>query len=349
MPPEVLLGLSHERRVAEIRGEARDRGHAGVGREEERLREVVRPVERLGTGADGHDHAERARAERPTVVDGGLAVQHLAVVVTVGDVLGVRVVLAVVEVPSRDVVGVAVAVVVDAVATFNDEVLGIEVAVAVVVGCAREIEDVEPRVAVVLVARRAGRVGHHLGAVDVDLLDQLVGAVPPVVDAALDVPDDDVRPALAREVAAARGEPRPVRDVLPRGLERHARRAFLVLRDRILGGVDDAPEAVLPSLGRGVGVLGKGGHGGRRSQQPDDGRSEGARSHGADASPRAWQRSRTIRVLPRRRGEPHLIPGRISRLPIFVRRHPRVEQGSARCELGRFRLGEIVDPTSRAA
>src|SRR5207245_11324641 len=57
-------------------------------------------------------------------------------------------------------------------------------------------------------------------------------------------------------------------------------RAFLVLGDRILGGVDDGPEAVLPSLGRGVGVLGKGGQGGRRSEQPDDGRSEGARSHG---------------------------------------------------------------------
>src|SRR5438093_9529694 len=74
-----------------------------------------------------------------------------------------------------------------------------------------------------------------------------------------------------------------------------------------------------------------------------------ARVRMADASPRTWQRSRTIRALPRRRSEPHLIPGRISRLPIFVRRHPRVEQGSARCELGRFRLGEIVDPTSRAA
>ena len=285
MPPEVLLGLAHERRVAEVGGEARDRRGPGVGGEQECLREVVRPVEGLRAGADGHDHAERARAERPAVVDGGLAVQHLAVVVTVGDVLGVRVVLAVVEVPSRDVVGVAVAVVVDAVATFNDEVLGIEVAVAVVVGCAREIEDVEPWVAVVLVARRAGRVRHYLGAVDVDFLDQLVGAVPPVVDAALDVPDDDVRPALAREVAAARRESRPVRDVLPRRFERHAGRAFLVLRVRILGAIDDAPEAVLPSLGRRVGVLRKGGQGGGRSQQPDDGRSEGSRSHGRGCFP----------------------------------------------------------------
>jgi hypothetical protein len=196
-------------------------------------------------------------------------------VVAVGDVLRVRVVLAVVEIPAGDVVDVAVAVVVGAVRALDDEVLGVEVAVAVVIGRPGEVEDVEPRVAVRRVAARAHGLRHRLVGVDVDLLDELVGAVPPVVHAALDVGDDRVRAAEARERPAARRERRPVDDVLPGRLERHARRALLVLGERVLRRVDDAAEAVLPALGRRVAVgRERGPHHGAREHQPDGRRRE---------------------------------------------------------------------------
>jgi hypothetical protein len=80
---------------------------------------------------------------------------------------GGRVVLVVVEVPARDVVGVAVAVVVDAVGETDDDVLGIDQAVAVGIGRVGVVASVKDAVAL---ARRRLR---ELARVDVGLVREL--------------------------------------------------------------------------------------------------------------------------------------------------------------------------------
>jgi len=79
-------------------------------------------------------HTQRTRAQRAAVIDGCFTVQHLTVVVAVGDVLRMWVVLVVVEIPAGDVVGVAIAVIIDTVGALDDQVFGIEIAVTVVIG-----------------------------------------------------------------------------------------------------------------------------------------------------------------------------------------------------------------------
>ena len=107
---------------AEHRGGLPERGRRhvdhlrpGVHREDDRLGHAVGPVDRLVAHLDAQKPAAGAHAHAGEVVVGGAhELARLAVGVPVDGVVGLRVVGVAVEVPPRDVVGVAVFVIVEA-------------------------------------------------------------------------------------------------------------------------------------------------------------------------------------------------------------------------------------------
>ena len=226
----VVDGLLVERRVRVGDDDGADRLGADVGRVEDRLAPLVRAAEALGALLDGDDTAVAALTDSAEVVVRHPAdVRDQAGGVAVGGVLGLRVVRVAVEVPARDVVDVAVVVVVAVVRQRDDEVLrrqvrrlragdvhGVEVVVlpagdagarrALLVlderRDARRARRVDARVVLVVaqvevpVAVGVVTIGalreRQLSPVEEDLVQRVLDPVRRVVDAALDVRDDDV-------------------------------------------------------------------------------------------------------------------------------------------------------------
>ena len=152
-----LLGLQRVRQRAE---RLLHHVRAGVEREQDARREPAAfGDERVGD-ADREEPAVRAVPDVAGAVLARVRVLGLAGAVPVLD--GVeRIVVAVEEVPTRDVVDVAVVVVVDAVAVrgVEDQILGIGDTVAVAVGDRAEVADVEDAVAVAVAGARPRRAG----------------------------------------------------------------------------------------------------------------------------------------------------------------------------------------------
>ena len=157
----LVRGVDRGLRLRRIRQRAERLLHhvrTDVEREQDARREATAVGDERVGDADRKHAAARARADVAGSVLARGRVLGLAGAVAVLD--GVeRIVVAVEEVPTRDVVDVAVAVVVLAVAVLRveDEVLGIGDAVAVAIGDRAEVGDVEHAVAVAVAVRRRAR------------------------------------------------------------------------------------------------------------------------------------------------------------------------------------------------
>ena len=217
-----LVGLRrHDQHAVAVCVVGRRLGEAGVVQGAQRLLHdagaVVNgvdhglgPVVDVGDERVAHPHLEQhaVGALGDLLLDLGRRVAALASAVAVGHVVG-RVVVALVEVPTRDVVDVAVVVVVLAVGERADQVAGIDVVVAVVTEVVHPrvvgiVGHVEHAVVVHVVglqrpaplgdARRARARHGQLAPVEEELVHQLGGLEAPF-DAAVHQRDDRVGPA----------------------------------------------------------------------------------------------------------------------------------------------------------
>ncbi len=182
-----------------------------VDRIDHRLGEVrIHRDEAVGHTQGNEHRARRHARESVAIVRLGDLVARLAGAVAVANVVR-GVVVALVEVPARDVVDVAVAVVVDAVGVGPDQVLAVDEAVGVGVGREGVVVDVDGAVAVA-VPHRAPRRQWQLAGVEGGRPGEAAG-VP--LDAAVEDGDEDV--GTSRAALPGAGDVHPGSgDELPR-------------------------------------------------------------------------------------------------------------------------------------